>query len=204
MTRRLAPWLVLPILLLLAVPWAQAHHVLGRPSYRLNEDSNTPPAIQGEVRIGEYLANYMVYPAFPKPGQPGRISFYATRADNGKPYDGKVEFWVGEDSWRASLGFGHGLEKLGTQAVDDKVFRQAFAFRQAGDYLVSIRFNVAGEPHIIDFPLTVGAPPGLDLTTVLLICLALLLAAAVSLVHRRRTMTGRIQQAWDEEKDRAE
>jgi hypothetical protein len=53
---------------------AYAHHVLGRPSYSLNEDSNTPPSMQIETRIGNYFVTYMVYPAFPKPGEPGRIN----------------------------------------------------------------------------------------------------------------------------------
>ena len=30
-----------------------AHHVLGRPAYSLNEDSNTPPSMQVETQIGD-------------------------------------------------------------------------------------------------------------------------------------------------------
>lgn len=51
-----------------AIP-AYAHHVLGRPAYSLNEDSNTPPSMQVETQIGDYLVNMMVFPAFPKPGE---------------------------------------------------------------------------------------------------------------------------------------
>jgi len=59
---RLIPfWVVL--LILSGV--AQAHHVIGRPAYNLNEDSNTPPSIQMETQIGDYFVTYMVFPAFP-------------------------------------------------------------------------------------------------------------------------------------------
>ncbi len=40
---------------LLPADFAAAHHVLGRPAYSLNEDSNTPPAMQAEIQIGDYL-----------------------------------------------------------------------------------------------------------------------------------------------------
>ena len=63
---------------------AYAHHVLGRPSYSLNEDSNTPPSMQIETRIGNYFVTYMVYPAFPKPGEPGRINLYALSIKDNK------------------------------------------------------------------------------------------------------------------------
>ena len=42
---------------------ATAHHVLGRPSYSLNEDSNTPPSMQVEVQLGDLFVTTMVYPA---------------------------------------------------------------------------------------------------------------------------------------------
>lgn len=71
-----------------------AHHVLGRPSYSLGEDSNTPPSMQVETQIGEYYITYMVFPAFPKPKQPGRINLYASRIDNGKSFPGNVTFKV--------------------------------------------------------------------------------------------------------------
>ncbi len=68
--------------------FAAAHHVLGRPAYSLNEDSNTPPGTQYEVQIGDYVVTYMAYPAFPRPGTPGRINLYASRIDDGTPFDG--------------------------------------------------------------------------------------------------------------------
>ena len=50
-------------IIILSVP-VQAHHVLGRPSYSLNEDSTTPPSMQVETQIGDYYITYMVFPAF--------------------------------------------------------------------------------------------------------------------------------------------
>ncbi len=59
--------LLVPALWLSVVDFAIAHHVLGRPNYSLNEDSNTPPSMQGEVQIGDYFVTYMAFPAFPRP-----------------------------------------------------------------------------------------------------------------------------------------
>ncbi|MDP7548026.1 MAG: hypothetical protein QGF20_12090, partial [Alphaproteobacteria bacterium] len=116
------------VLWLSAVDNAAAHHVLGRPAYSLNEDSNTPPAIQAEARIGDYMVTYMVFPAFPKPDQPGRINFYATRFDDGTPFLGKVAFKARAESWYSWLGIGAKAEALGTQAPDDNVYRQRYRF----------------------------------------------------------------------------
>ncbi len=96
--------LLTAVVWLLPADFAAAHHVLGRPAYSLNEDSNTPPSMQAETRIGDYLVTYMVFPAFPQPGKPGRINLYASRLNDGAPYQGKVAFKVREDSWMAKLG----------------------------------------------------------------------------------------------------
>jgi hypothetical protein len=68
------------LLVLLPCQFAGAHHVLGRPTYSLNEDSNTPPSMQVETQIGAYFVSYMAFPAFPKPNEAGRVSVYATPA----------------------------------------------------------------------------------------------------------------------------
>lgn len=179
---------------------AFAHHVLGRPAYSLNEDSNTPPAMQAEVRIGDYLVTYMVYPAFPRPKQPGRINLYASRIDDGKPYDGKVTFKVRNDSWLSWFGAGDAGEKLGRQPPDDNVFRQGYLFDQAGDYIISAEFQADGELYVIDFPLRIGEPAPIGpLGIVVGVLMAVLVT--VSVVQRRRAMTGKIRGAR-ESKDR--
>ena len=191
----------LPALLVMAfwlwpVDLAVAHHVLGRPSYSLNEDSNTPPAMQSEVQIGDYLVTYMAFPAFPRPKQPGRINLYASRIDDGKPYDGEITFKVRLESWRSWFGFGNAEEKLGVQPPDDHVFRQGYLLNQAGDYIISVEFEADGEPYVIEFPLRIGAPPPIGPMG---IAVGLLLAVliAVTVVQRRRTMTGKIRAARD-------
>jgi hypothetical protein len=173
---------------------AVAHHVLGRPAYSLNEDSNTPPAMQAEVQIGDYIVTYMAFPAFPRPQEPGRINLYASRIDNGDPYDGEVTFKVRRDSWRSWFGFGGSAKKLGRQPADDHVFRQGFLLDQAGDYIISAEFDVDGELYVIDFPLRIGAPPPIGPMG---IAVALLIAVLVTItvVQRRRTMTGKIRGA---------
>ena len=171
---------------------AVAHHVLGRPAYSLNEDSNTPPAMQAEVQIGDYLVTYMAFPAFPRPKEPGRINLYATRLDDGKPYDGKVTFMVHNDSWLSWFGIDGGGEKLGRQAPDDNVYRQGYLFDEAGDYIISAEFAVDGEPYVVDFPLRIGEPPPIG---PLGVAVGLLIAVlvTVSVIQRRRAMTGKIR-----------
>src|SRR5210317_1297927 len=130
-----------------------AHHVLGRPSYSLSEDSNTPPSMQIETQIGEYFVTYMAYPAFPKPKESGRVNLYASRIDNGNTFDGEVTFKVKDDSW-----FSDKVEMLGVQKIDDGVYRQGFIFNEAGKYIITAEFEAGGEPYIIDFPLQIGEP----------------------------------------------
>ena len=171
---------------------AFAHHVLGRPSYALNEDSNTPSAMQVETQIGDYFVNYMVYPAFPRANISGRINLYVSRIDNGRSFDGEVTFKVRDDDW-----FAGAAETLGTQTIDDAVYRQGFVFSEDGDYIVSAEFRAEGEPYVIDFPLRIGSqtvagPLGI---TVGIIVVTLL---GVTLVKRRRLLRSKIQQARHE------
>ncbi len=185
---------------LLPANTAVAHHVLGRPAYSLNEDSNTPPAMQAEVQIGNYLVTYMAFPAFPRPKEPGRINLYATRLDDGEPYDGKVTFMVRNDSWLSWFGVGDAGEKLGRQPPDDNVFRQGYLFDEAGDYFISAEFEVDGEPYVVDFPLRIGEPPPIGPMGVA-VGLLIAVLVTVSVIQRRRAMTGKIRGAR-ESKDR--
>ncbi len=196
---------LVPVALLAASCWlalagfAVAHHVLGRPSYSLGEDSNTPPSLQAEVRIGDYYVTYMVFPAFPKPERPGRINLYVTRVDDGTLYPGKVAFTVREASWLSWIGLGGGEAGIGVQSLDDGVFRQAFSFHRTGDYIISAAFEADGERHVIDFPLRVGPPPTVGPIGIIVGLLAIVLLS-VTLIQRRRTMTGKIRGAREHSK----
>jgi hypothetical protein len=106
---------------LLSAEFAAAHHVLGRPAFSLNEDSNTPPSMQAEVQIGEFFVTYMVFPAFPAPDKPGRLNLYVSRIDDGTPYDGTVTFHVRDEPWSPWLE--GDSEVLGHQPSDDNVYR---------------------------------------------------------------------------------
>ncbi|MFK5914724.1 MAG: hypothetical protein QM484_10125 [Woeseiaceae bacterium] len=157
-----------------------AHHVLGRPAYSLGEDSNTPPSMQVETQIGEYFVTYMAFPAFPKPNVHGRVNLYASRIDNGDTFNGEVIFKVREDSW-----FSENEEILGTQKIDDGVYRQGFVFSKAGNYIVTAEFVSDGEPYVIDFPLRIGEPDSIGpigITVVILI----LVIVIVNITQRRR------------------
>ncbi|MDQ6958534.1 MAG: hypothetical protein Q9M24_05400 [Mariprofundaceae bacterium] len=174
------------LLLLLCTVWCvpvYAHHVIGRPAYSWNEDSNTPPSMQVDIQMGDYFITYMVFPAFPKPNEPGRINLYAKRIDNDKPFQGKVSFTVRDDSW-----FNKREERIGVQTVDDNVFRQRFLFRQPGAYIITATFEDRGVPYIIDFPLQIGPPSRIGVIGALVgIMVAVLIAVNV---YRRRHLLG--------------
>ncbi len=149
----IARLILLLVITLTTYQTAFAHHVLGRPSYSLSADSNTPPSMQVETQIGEFYVTYMAFPAFPKPNEQGRVNLYASRIDNGATYVGEVTFKVRDNSW-----FSNKEEVIGTQNIDDGVYRQGFIFKEAGDYIITAEFESGGEPYIIDFPLRIGDP----------------------------------------------
>lgn len=159
-----------------------AHHVLGRPSYSLSADSNTPPSMQVETQIGNYFVTYMVFPAFPKANEVGRVNLYASHIDKGTTFDGEVTFKVRDDSW-----FSRNEEVLGIQSIDDAVYRQGFVFQNDGNYIVTAEFMAEGEPYIIDFPLRIGEPlpVGPLGLAILLIAVALV---GVNIAQRRRRL----------------
>ncbi len=176
-------------LLLLSCQSAWAHHVMGRPSYSLNEDSNTPPSMQVETSIGEYLVTYMIFPAFPRPDEPGRINLYVRRIDNGKPLQGRVKFLVRDDSWFASP-----QELIGEQPVDDNVFRQGFVFRRDGAYIITASFEANGQPYRIDFPLQIGQPSRIGLIGIV-VGLIFTLLVGVNITQRRRLATAKVRES---------
>ncbi len=179
------PRLILFLLLLCPVWYtpAYAHHVIGRPAYSLNEDSNTPPSMQVETQMGDYFITYMVFPAFPRPNEPGRINLYAKRIDNDRPFQGKVSFMVRDDSW-----FNKREERIGVQKVDDNVFRQRFMFREAGDYIITAKFMDHGVPYIIDFPLRIGKPSRVGVIGTLVGGMAVVLI--IVNIYRRKRLVG--------------
>ncbi len=188
--------LLAPAVWLSTVDFAAAHHVLGRPSYSLNEDSNTPPSMQGEVQIGDYYVTYMAFPAFPRPAAPGRINLYVKRIDDGTPFQGEVTFKARADSWLSWLGLGGEGERLGVQPPDDNVFRQGFVFHEAGDYIIVAEFQADGEPYTIEFPLRIGEPASVGAIGIA-VGLLLIVLVTVSVIQRRRAMTGKIRGAHE-------
>lgn len=168
-----------------------AHHVLGRPSYALNEDSNTPPSMQIETQIGKYDITYMVFPAFPRPNEPGRVNLYAVSMDDGTPFRGAVTFKVRDDSL-----FDRNEEVLGVQEVDDNVFRQGFEFLQKGDYIIRAEFESGGEPYQIDFPLRIGEPSSMGPIGIAIAVIVIVLIG-VNILQRKKLVTARIRSAHE-------
>lgn len=165
---------------MLAVTQSFAHHILGRPSYSLNEDSNTPPTKNIELYVGDYEISYMVYPAFPKPQESGRVNFHAAHIDTGKSYVGKVTFKVKEDSW-----FSNKTEILGIQKHEDNIFHQDFVFKEEGDYIITAEFQDGTVSYNIDFPLRVGSPTTLGTISTLLALVILVLLVSTTLNQKR-------------------
>ncbi len=170
-----------------------AHHVLGRPAYSLNEDSNTPPSMQVETQIGDYYVTYMVFPAFPKPGENGRVNVYASRIDNGDTFQGEMTFSVRNDSWFEDKN----EETIGTQQVYDGVFRQGFLFKDKGNYIITAKFTSGGEPYSIDFPLQIGESSSMGPVGVALAVIVLALIT-VNIVQRKRLMREKIRNNREE------
>ncbi|MBV1884225.1 MAG: hypothetical protein KUG82_21470 [Pseudomonadales bacterium] len=154
------------MILMCIAPLSHAHHVLGRPAYSLNEDSNTPPSTLVETQVGSYFVSYMVYPAFPKANEQGRVNLYASRISDGVPYDGEVHFTISQNSalrnivnffGGANTGAAEGAEEvLGSQLIDDGVYRQGFLFFKDGKYIVTARFLANGETHEVELPIRIG------------------------------------------------
>jgi len=183
-------WFV--FLLCLAAVTAQAHHVLGRPAYSLGADSNTPPSMQVETQIGDFYVTYMAFPAFPKPNEHGRVNLYASRIDNGLPFDGKVTFKVRDDSWFASEE-----EILGVQSIDEVVYRQGFIFQKDGDYIITAEFESGGEPYLIDFPLRIGEPAAVGPIGITVAALILILFS-VNILQRKKRFSLKAKRAREE------
>ena len=173
-------------LLIISYP-LHAHHVLGRPSYSLNEDSTTPPSMQEETQIGNYYVTYMVFPAFPAPNEPGRVNLYISSKDTGEPYTGKVVF-------KAKSGnlFSNKEELLGTQLPDDNVFRQGYQFHEAGNYTIKAEFESDGKTHQLDFPLKIGDPEPFG-PTGLIIAIIILVTISVNIFKRKNVLIEKIR-----------
>ena len=140
----------------------------------------------------------MVYPAFPKPGETGRVNIYASRIDNGNTFSGEVTFKVRDDLPFFKQWFSQAKEEvLGTQNVYDGVYRQGFLFKESGAYIITAEFEFNNEPYIIDFPLQIGethsiAPVGVALITIVFTLLG------VNIFQRRRLMQAKIRAIREE------
>jgi hypothetical protein len=165
---------------------ALAHHVLGRPAYSLNEDSNTPPSAVVETQIGDYFITYMVFPAFPQPNEPGRVNLYASQVETGEPFNGEVTFIAQTDRLFSSQ------EKiLGIQSIDDGVYRQGFVFNERGDYRITAKFSAQGQDYAIDFPLQIGDPAPIGPLGIIVIVLASALIG-FNLWQRKRLLRAKV------------
>lgn len=142
-----------------------------------------------EAQIGDYFVTYMVFPAFPKPNEAGRINLYVTRIDDGTLLDQPVLFTVSNDSFLAR----DVSEEIGTQNIDDGIFRQGFVFSESGSYIIRAFFEKDGEPYEIDFPLQVGPQKPFGLIGGFIGALFVLLIT-VNIIQRKRIARSKFQQ----------
>jgi hypothetical protein len=91
-----------------------------------------------------------------------------------------VIFKVRDDSW-----FSSEEEMLGTQKIDDGVYRQGFVFSKAGDYVITAEFHSEGEPYVIDFPLRIGEPDSIGPIGIAVVIIVFVIVF-VNITQRRR------------------
>ena len=175
---------------------AVAHHVLGRPSYGLDEHSNTPPGEQLEVTSGKYIATFMAFPAFPQPHEPARVNLYLSTFDGGDSYEGPVAFSIRKEGW-----FSGDEKPLGVQIVDDKVYRQSFEVSERGDYVIVARFESGKDVHVLEFPLLIGEAAVSNTLTVGAGA-AVIALIVLTLMNRRRFTRAKISHVRDGARDR--
>ena len=89
-----------------------------------------------------------------------------------------------------------GVRALGTQPQEDNVFRQGFLFEEPGDYVIAAAFLADGAAYTLDFPLRIGEPTPVGPIGVA-VGLLLTLLVGVSVMQRRRAMTGKIRGAQE-------
>jgi hypothetical protein len=172
---------------------SRAHHVLGRPAYSLSEDSNTPPSMQMEAQVGQYLVTMMAFPAFLQPNEAGRIHLYASPLPGAEPLMNPVLFSARSAGvWRRA-----DWQVLGEQKkIDDHVYRQSVQFHAVGDYLIRADFFANGEDHIVDFPIRVGAAPMIGPVGIIFVSVILFLIC-ISLFYFRRLNLAKVKLARD-------
>ncbi len=171
---------------------AVAHHVLGRPTYSLSENTTTPPSVQIETQIGKYFVTVMAFPAFPRANEAGRIHLYGQRIDGKGSLAAPITFKVHDDNW-----FATNEEMLGTQMPLENIYKQAFIFNKDGDYIITAEYNSDGEPYTIDFPLTIGKP--LPIGTIgFFSSLIFVSLISINVIQRRRMQRMQTQRHHDD------
>lgn len=181
------------LLLVCLCPPLYAHHVLGRPTYNLSENSTTPPSAQIESHIGKYFVTIMAFPAFPEPNTPGRIKLYANRSDGSGTLNVPVTFTVRDDNW-----FATNQETLGTQTSIENIYNQGFVFSKEGDYLITAVFQTDGEPYQVDFPIKIGHPAPIG-TIGIFVGIIFIALISVNILQRRRLPHLQTQRHHDRE-----
>ena len=174
----------------------RAHCVAGRETglpvivHTRNADAETATILQEESGAGALRGVIHCFSA--------TRDFAMTALDLGFyiSLSGIVTFSARQDSWAPWLDTGK--VTLGRQPIDAAVYRQSYKFKEAGDYLISAEFAVDGEPHILDFPMRVGAPALFGPTGIIVAGVAFILLC-VTLLQRRRSMTGRIRSTREQQ-----
>lgn len=147
----------LPILLALfvAVPVAQAHHILGLPHYAYDEKYPQTPVLTYRVNTGPYELKVTGYPGQPKPGERVAVHVYLQHLQTGDLFPGEVTFTAFRKHWIGSDTLIYG--PVATE-VEQAVFKFFPTFPEESEYLLRVYFEAEDAPWTIDLPMVVGEP----------------------------------------------
>ncbi|MGD8376602.1 MAG: hypothetical protein PVF68_10725 [Acidobacteriota bacterium] len=141
----------------LATSFALAHHILGIPHYRYDENYPQIPYVEVLAQVGTTELNFTHFPGIPEPGQRVRFKLYVHDRETGEVHRAPLRLEVFRRRFlRSAIPVGPPLEirtGTGPEANDYKFF---LTFPEAEAYEVRLRFPGPDGVETIPFPVTIG------------------------------------------------
>ncbi len=134
---------------------APAHHILGIPHYAYDERYPQVPILTYRVVAGMHEFEMTGYPGMPRPGEQSFLNVYIRNAESGAPFDDVVQLEVLRDRLFGSDPVVYGPIEA---TLEEAVYKFYPRFEHESNYTVRIRWQVDGEPWIVDLPMVVGKP----------------------------------------------
>lgn len=146
--------LAVAVFLLVSLPHACAHHILGIPHYSYDEQYPQAPVLTYLVDAGPLEVRMTGYPGKPKPGERCTLNVYIQRKDDGSLFEGKVTGSV----LRRTIGTDRVVYGPVVADLEDAVYKFYPHFEVEANYLFRIEFEIENAPWIIDLPMVAGEP----------------------------------------------